>query len=539
MSCGVEQEMKDNRSPLPSSTPPPGGCEGTVTFNDNLAPILAGKCVSCHPGFDKYDTAKTKIDQYIRRISLGANDPQRMPKSPNPELSGDEKKIFSDWRDQGFKKDCDDDGNTQIPFSDLGYVELAIQKDLNSLSSGDQREARYLLTTHKANEGGTPEVMKQFRNAVNKGINSLSFSRAIVLAKPIDQYKTVWRFFLRDLRLNANDWRIVEDADVINFESFTNLGLLNKFLTNTRKPFMHVDTFNFTAFQAKQYYRLRKLPSTERQLFIDIGADVVGDIRDFDAIFLGFSDSPISLQKPRLISGFEIPDGVLWITFDSLLNQNDPNRNPFNRPLVIAPSGENLVFDGSESIFSLQNGLLAGFFLADGQGRRVDEAPVNLVSDNISPFSPVINILSCSQCHNAGFIKNNDEILNHVLQNAVSFDPDDVDAVRGLYRPAGNRLEEDSAEHVAALAKMDVSPDDKDPVNQSSDNLRRNVRAKELAAFLLLKENELLAGIAGSAALRSSIGQLLTGGDVTFEVLKQEMPTILKDLRIGQDPIIP
>jgi len=535
-SCNESTEFKDARKPEPTFEP--GDCN-EVVFEDDVLPLLSSACVSCHPGYDKFETAKTKIDAFIKRVNLSEGDPLRMPKIPNPVLSGEDKKVFSDWKDQGLKKDCDDETSGQNPHLDLDYIEAAIQNDLKGLSSGDQASARYLLTTHKSNEGVSKQILKQFANGINKGINSLSFSRNIVLAVAVDEYKTVWRFLLKDIRISAADWRLIEDADPINFESFTNVGQLNKFLAKTRKPFMHVDTFNFTSFQAEQYYKIRKLPITEGELFDDIGLDFDRDIEDFDAIFLGFNNSPISLGKPRLIAGFGASDGKAYVTFDSLLGQNDPARNPFERPLVKAPSGNNLVFDGSETIYSLPNGLLAGFFLADGLGKRVDEAPVDLVSDNISPFSPIINILSCSQCHNAGFIVNRDEILNHVLENASSFDLDDVEFVKALYRPAGSRIVDDSAEHLAAMARMGISGNDQDPINQTANNLRRNIRSNELAAFLFIRTNELIDGISRSASLKASIGQLVIGGDVTFEVLKQVMPTLLKDLRIGQEPLIP
>lgn len=510
----------------------------SIVAFDQLSPLITQKCVSCHTGFDTYDVAKVKIDEMIRRINLDPANSQRMPKQPNDPLSKDEKALFQGWKDGGLTKNCPDSAQNANPHLDLNYVENSIETDLEALSSSDQVQARYLITSHKSDEGANTDVLGQFTNAVQKSINSLSFSRDIVAAKPIDTYHTVFRFLLRDLKLSEADWLLIEAADPVNFESFTNQGQLIKQLTKTRKPWFEVDSFAFTSNQASTYYAIRKLPSNLLNLYKQLGVNFDKELTDLTALFVGFANSPIALNKNRLLVRVDSNDGELYQTFDTDNTQISNDRNLFSFPLLKSASGNaNFKFDASELIFSLPNGL-HGYFLSDAKGNRLNAAALTIVADNISPFSPEIRTsLSCTRCHNGGYIHAKDEVKAHVDENAAFFSLDDVDFVDQLYRNPEPSFNGDNDSYAQSLSRMGIAVGDPDPINVAADNLRRNVNAEQVAALLLLTKQEFLDGLNRSAQGRQQIGSLLTGGEITFQQLQATLPILFKDLRIGVNPL--
>lgn len=513
-------------------------CEET-TFNENLKPVIAAKCASCHAGFQDYDTAKAKIDQYIARISLEDDNPSRMPKAPNEPLSAEDKRVFNKWKTDGLKEACGADQVNNNPHLDLDYVELAIDKDLARLNASQQADARYLITSHKSNEKANPDVLRQFKAGVAKSLNSLSLVRNLVLPQAVDEFQTIYRVSLRALGLKAADWKLIEDNEVVNLVSVTNRGQLIRNLTKTRKPFLHVDSFAFTSHQADIYYAIRKLPEKVQDLFLQIGVNFNDDLNDFEVLQVGFENSPISLNKNRLLGRWQSNDGSFWASFDISQGQQG-NTNLFNFPLLIAKNrANNFNFLASEAIFSLPSGL-HGYYLFNNKGERQNAAPLNVVADNISPFSPEIkNALSCTRCHSAGFIPAKDQILNHVLENSTQFDLNDVERVEQLYRDPEPFFLEDNGRYQEALAKLGILVSEADPINLVTDNLRRNMNAKAVAALLLITEEEFLAGLSRSADGRAQVGQLLTGGSVNFEQLVASLPVLLRDLRIGRDDITP
>lgn len=508
-------------------------CSETV-FDRDIKPVISANCVSCHSGFDSYDTAKGKIDAFITRT---AND--EMPKPPNTPLSPEDKAKLTKWKADGLLPSCPDQASN--PPLDYDYIESAIETDLNEQTSSSlNEEAIYIVSTHKSDEGASNRELEAFKRGLDKNVNQLSSARQIILGTPIDQYKTIYRYYLKDLKLNADDWRLIEDNDPIDLESFTNRGILIKQLTKKRKAWLLADGFVTSSNQAAVYYQLRRLPSTARELFTQLGVEFDQDLIDFEALFVGVvTTSPISLGKNRLLSRHDSNDGYLWITFDVALG-NANNTNLLQFPLLKSASGQaNFLPNASEFIFTLQNGL-DGYFLSDATGKRQNFAPTNIVAHNIKPpQNPEIRIASsCSRCHNAGIIDARDEVLSHVVANASNFDLRDVEFVEQFYRDPQPVIEADRNEYAASLAKMGISADDPDPISLISDNLlERNHTAKSYASFLLLTEEEFIACLSRSAEAREQVGALLNGGQITPDQLLISLPILRRDCRIGQNPL--
>ncbi len=512
------------------------GCS-QVVFDRDVSPILSSSCKSCHPGFDTLEIATQRIDHFIARTSLDDGNVSRMPKAPNEPLSQAEKDIFSGWKDDGLLPSCPDE--TSIPHIDLNYLEEAMLSDINSLNEGTQAETRWLVMSHKSNEGAKLAELKAFIAAINKGINSISTGRSIVLSKPIDDNKTIYRFNLNDIKLTVAAWNLIEANDPINFESNTNIGALLKGLTNSKKPWMTIDAFLLSANKAQVYYNILKIPAYRDDLLAKEGVNFDAQLDNFQALFVGFANSPISLNKNRLLTRFDSNNGAFWLTFDTN-NIAAADKNLFEFPLLKSASGKaDFNSDASEAIFGLANGLHA-YALFNKAGQRQDAAPLVVVAHNVNPpANPEIKAsVSCYRCHHAGFIVKGDEVANAVNETAAQRDLDDVDLVNALYRDPKEAFEKDNLSYVQALAQIGVSPEDPDPVSVAVDNLtERTLDANAVSSLLFLTKEEFIDGLSRSAEGRAQVGSLLTGGSITFSQLVASLPVIYRDLRIGANPI--
>src|SRR6185369_8997775 len=157
--------------------------------------------------------------------------------------------------------------------------------------------------------------------------------------------------------------------------------------------------------------------------------NVAENIRQERVVRAGFNGSGVS-RNNRLLERHESGSTVYWRSYDFAANTG--RQNLFAHPL--GPGGGDSDFrpDGGEIIFTLPNGLQS-FFLADGQGRRIDKGPTAIVSDPRRPDRAVENGLSCMSCHARGIIEKNDQVRKHVLANTRSFADGDIESVRTLY----------------------------------------------------------------------------------------------------------
>lgn len=509
-----------------------------TTFS-NLAPIITAKCVSCHTGFDTIAVAKTKIDEMIRRVNLGDSDPARMPKAPNKPLEAAEKQVFKDWKAQGELDTCPDDAAN--PTMNLNQMEDAMLADINSLSQGNQEETRWLVVTHKSNEGSARPELNKYVAAINKGLNSISTGRNILLSVPIDKAATIYRFNLNDIKLTFAAWNLIEQNDPINFESNTNIGDLLKTLTNSKKPWMTVDAFLASAMKANVYYALQKIPSDFKSFLVLLGVNQDVQLANFQALQVGFANSPISLNKNRLLVRFDSNNGALWSTFDTDGNAR-AEQNLFQFPLLNSFSGKaNFSFAASEEIFGLINGL-HGYALFDAAGKRLDAAALNIVAHNVHPpADPTIKAASsCFRCHNNGLIVKKDELRASADLNADQFNLQDLDQIDQLYRNPAAPFANDNAEYALALSKIGVSVNDQDPISLSLDNLtERTLDANAVASYLFITKQQFLDGLNRSADGKAQIGTLLSGGTITPQQFFGSLPIIYRDLRPNDDPLNP
>lgn len=545
--CGADGKVK---LALDSCEIPKEQCGDIVSFED-VKPILTDFCVSCHftpTPYDNYELAKEKIDSFMRRINLGNNNPERMPKEPLQPLSLEQKSLLDTWQADGLKEtdDCEPAGS-DYGLINLFDIESAILSDLAKIEQSDRRNTRYLVMSHRNNLNVSEKDLEAGSQAIAKVLNSMNSDfEDLYLAEPIDQKKSIYRFDLRTYALNRDDWQLIEKEDPFDFESFTDEGETIKFLTGARKAWLHFDNFIGVTQKAQVYYQIMGVSKDLNTFLADVGVNARAQFADFSAMFLGFNGSEISLQKNRLIVRFEGEEGYVWITFDpSAADAVNRNSNLFLAPCLLGTGCNALFkFTAGEVIWTLPNGL-QGYALFDEFGVRQDFAPIaaGIVADTRSPLDPQIdNAIDCHRCHSKGILPSVDEIRDHVLRNGDQFTANDRQIILQLYKDtsANNAaFQLDNRTFKAAMDFIKVSTNNEDPISVANDDLKLDWDLKELAAYVFISETDLKQGIEGSAVLSGQIGQLVTGGRITFNQLidKNILDALKNDLRLFQEEL--
>lgn len=545
-SCGKATKAKSSLpDPAPTLVVPPSPPCGLTLFQDVL-PILTANCVSCHvipEPITQYDLAQTWASEIKRRINLDVNNREHMPLNTATQLSQGDLATLNKWVNDGALQAsglCT--SGAQI---NLQYIESYILNDLNGLESGDRPQTRYLITAHRLAEDNIAE------QAMNKTLNSVNpVGQDLIKLTPIDPQKAIWRFDLRSYDIQAAEIAAIEKGDKINIISNTNNGKLIRGLTQTNKPWFQADAFIDNVQSADVYYTLLQINPNENIFLQTINVNFAGQLANLtNALFIGGNQSVISELKNRLlvrVNGQPQQASYYWQTFDTN-DQFVATKNLFSFPLLVGTgaavtlaSVENFNFDASEVIYSLPNGMQA-YALFNNLNQRLNAAPLNVVRDTESPITPEIrNANSCSRCHNNGIISMQDQILAHVTANASQFNANDVQLVQKVYKSqsADNAaFIADQKFYAAALAKIGISSIGRDPITQFTDKYLLDWDVNFAAAFLFLTVDQFKAAVNQSPSAKSQIGQLLTGGTVTFQQFITVLPQLIIDARLFQDGI--
>jgi len=293
----------------------------------------------------------------------------------------------------------------------------SIQNHLDILGPSDRPYARYFTLTHLYNARERSDTLVDYRNALSKLVNSLSWGRDVVNPEPIDPDETIFYIDLRRYQWEQgiNRWTLIEEVFPysLNFNLETETGLLRK-LTNLREamecnvPFVHVDWFLATASLPPLYNDILGLPETDRALEAELNVDVAANLQTAPGIRVwraGFNDSGVSRHN-RVVERHESPYGAYWKSYDFAGSVG--TQNIFNYPLTFT-------HDGGEIIFNLPNGLQA-YFLINANGNRLDVAPTEIVSNPAASDPAVRNGLSCIGCHTEGMKQDFEDTVRAVIE---------------------------------------------------------------------------------------------------------------------------
>ena len=503
----------------------------TADAQQNLAQqayaIFEQSCLNCHGEHGAF--TEEIIIEHTALIKTGAvvpgkpiaselykrllvNDPAKRMPLGQPQLPPAAILTIGNWIQAGAP-------DWQTPERDTGFItpkEMleSIENHVNSLSPFDRTFARYFTMTHLYNAGETTEALHAYQRALSKLVNSLSWGRTIKIPQPIDSEETIFYIDLRDYEweIGTNRWTLIEAEYPyeIEFNAPTQTSLREK-LAHLREemdcevPFIHIDWFLATASLPPLYHDILGLPETDRELETRLEVNVVENIRNAPGKRVwraGFNDSGVSNHN-RVVERHDSRYGAYWKSYDFAGSVG--TQNIFTHPLSFTQ-------DGGEIIFNLPNGLQA-YYLADASGRRLDEAPIAIVSNPAASDPTVRNGLSCIGCHTKGMKDFQDTVRAVIQRNANP--PFNKERALQLYtdKATMDRLvSEDTARYRQSLEATGGVFGGIEPVQRFHEAFQRPLDAAHAAAAVGLETEVFLQKIRENAGLQN-LGLLVLEND--------------------------
>ena len=468
------------------------------------------------------------VDDLAKRMPLG------QPKLPDAAI-----RTIGNWIQAGapnWEGTSATDGSFITPKQMLDTIE----KHLNSLLPFDRTFARYFTLTHLYNAGESAEALRAYQRALSKLVNSLSWGRTIKIPRPIDSEETIFYIDLRDYEweIGTNRWTLIEAEYPyeIDFNSPTQTALREK-LTNLREamdceaPFVHVDWFIATAALPPLYHDILGLPETDRELETRLEVNVVENIRNAPGKRVwraGFNDSGVSNHN-RVVERHDSRYGAYWKSYDFAGSVG--TQNIFTHPL-------SFTHDGGEIIFNLPNGLQA-YYLADAGGRRLDEAPIDIVSNPAASDPTVRNGLSCIGCHTEGMKAFQDTVRGVIQRNANP--PFNKDRALQLYtdKATMDRLvSDDTVRYRQALEATGGVFGGIEPVQRFHEAFQRPLDAAHAAAAVGLETEVFLEKIRENVSLQNLGLQVLENSTMKRDAWRSNFDEVLSVLNTP-DSVLP
>ena len=236
---------------------------------------------------------------------------------------------------------------------------------------------------------------------------------------------------------------------------------------------------------------------TAGELETRLEVDVVRNLNNAPGIDVwraGFNNSGVS-NNNRMVERHASRYGAYWKSYDFAGSVG--TQNIFNYPL-------DFTHDGGEVIFNLPNGL-QGYYLVNASGSRLDEAPINIVSNPAASDPTVRNGLSCMGCHTEGMKTFEDEVRPVIESNATPA-YDKAQALR-LYVEKSEMdvlVGEDMERYKEALEATGGVVGDIEPISRFHEVFQGEVDAAHAAATVGLETEVFLAKIHENVGLQNA-----------------------------------
>jgi mono/diheme cytochrome c family protein len=518
----------------------------------SLAPrarqILRNHCFECHGkdgaargGFgyvldrdrlvarSKIVAGDSSASVMLQRIKHGEMPPRARQARPAPE----EIALLQRWIDAGAAAVVE----KEFARPNISEAQLArlICADLERMPSAQQKFQRYFSLVPLWNAGRPQAELEAVRQGLSKLQNSLSWHPRVSRPQAIDAAETVYRIDLRAYRWNARRWEQLVAANPYRLGEPSAEWRQIASATGSDWSCLRADWFLATASRPPLYHDLLQLPSTDRDLERQLRVEVLEDIEEESVVRAGFNDSGVS-RNNRILERHDSALGAYWRSYD--FSDSSERQNIFDHPLGPAPGRDAFASAGGEIIFHLPNGMQA-YMLVDRAGRRIDRAPIEIVSDPRRTDRVVENGMSCFSCHARGFLPKADQVRSHVEKNSQAYTLRDVatiKAVYGLEPRIRALLQDDNARYEKALDEAGVRQGDDDPVSNSALAYEGTLDAARAAAELGISTDALLQGLTRSPVLSRSLGTLrLERGTVARQAFLAALTELVREFQLDAD----
>ena len=478
---------------------------------------------------------------------LGATENGAQMPLGQPQLPPQSIEMIRDWILAGAP-DWTAPPTTDRPFISHAETLQSIETHFMSLEPFDRAFARYFTMTHLYNAGETTEILGEYRKALAKLVNSLSWGLDVVNPQPIDPPQTIFYIDLRHYEWDRNEgWARIEEVYPYHreFNAPAQTALHNQLsrlqtALSTVVPSVNVDWFITVASSPPLYNTLLSLPETDKELEDRLEVDVVNNILTAPGIRVwraGFNNSGVSNHN-RVVERHRSRYGAYWKSYDFAGSVG--TQNIFTHPLAFT-------HDGGEIIFNLPNGL-QGYYLVDGDGFRLDEAPISIVSNPAASDPTVRNGLSCIGCHTEG-MKPIDDQVRAVIESDTNPAYNKAHALQLYVADAtmDAKVDEDLLRYQRALRLTGGELGDVEPVSRFHEAFHAPLNLSHAAAAVGLEADEFLSNIRVNEGLQTAGLLVLDGGQIKrdtwtsgFEdiILALDFPTSIGDAPVVDQPIV-
>ena len=425
----------------------------------------------------------------------------QMPQGQDP-LSPERIAIIRQWIAEGAN-DWNVTEADRVFISQKALLE-AIRDHIDTLPISDRAYARYFSTTHLYNAGVPQYILSEYKLALAKLVNSLSWGSTIFNPQPIDTQQTIFYVDLRYYKWEDSDaWTHIEREYPYHlpFEA-DNQTALKDTLTHLQLsmdcdvPHIHVDWFIANASLPPLYHDILDLPETDLELEEQLGVDVADNIINAPGRLVwraGFQESGVSSHN-RVVERHSSLYGAYWKSYDFAGSAGRKDINIF-------PTSFD--HDGGEVVFSLPNGLQA-YYLSDAQGNRLDVAPTEIVSNPAASDPAVKNGLSCIGCHDQGM-----KAFTDTVRQAIEQTPNPLyDKEHALRLYAGQTvmdtfIQQDGQRYQTALHQTGGTIGGIEPVQRFHEEYHKLVKIHYAAATLGLQTETFILKIQENTDLQT------------------------------------
>ena len=478
-----------------------------------------------------------EASELYRRL-LEKDPAKRMPLG-QPRLPTKDIRTIENWIQVGAP-DWAQTSQTGRAFTTSKAMLDTIERHVNSLSVFDRRFTRYFTMTHLYNAGESNEALRASQRALSKLVNSLSWGREVIRPKAIDPKQTIFTIDLRayEWEIGTNRWTQIERAypysDAFNAPTETNLQKKLEYLRQTLNcdvPFVHVDWFIATASLPPLYHDILGLPRTDRELEARLEVNVVENLRNAAGHRVwraGLNNSRVS-KNNRVVERHASRYGAYWKSYDFAGSVG--SQNIFTHPLSFE-------HDGGEIIFNLPNGLQA-YYLADAEGKRLEAAPIPIVSNPAASDPTVRNGLSCIGCHMKGMQTFTDEVREVIKRTANP--PFNKERALRLYTDKTTMdalIDEDTQRYQQALETTGGVFGGIEPVQRFYEAFLRPLDAANAAASVGLETQVFLKRIRQNVGLQN-LGLLVLGnGTIKRDTWTSKFSQVVSALDFPQRRVV-
>jgi hypothetical protein len=447
-----------------------------------------------------------------------------------PPLTPEEKAILQTWVASGAPswERSAPPPRPRVFISD-DSLNNSMLRDLSAIPERSRRFVRYFSLSNLYNAGASDAELETTRTALSKLINSLSWHPQLTPPVAVDKTRTLLRIDLRDYTWTAATWSSVLALYPYGIKSAPTVEASR--MTGTDISCLRADWFVATASVPPLYYEILELPRNVSDLERRLGVDVSRNLAEEKNVCrAGIRDSGVS-QNNRVVERHVSAHGAYWRSYDFRSNLDD--QNIFRDPINLHPAG-------GEIIFNLPNGLQA-YYLADGRGRRLDRAPVDIVADRNNPDDPVIQAgRSCISCHFAGIRPVKDDV-RAVFANLLrtTIDRNQALALYPSQTAIDGFVQLDEQRFASAIARLGIPPAAGaalEPVSRVARSFDGELTINEAAAEAGLQGRQFQSLISTNDKLTAlGFSQLLvSGGGMKRDAWDRHFGDMVQQLQLGE-----